>query len=310
MDLPRPISTRDARRFVTARDVTRIPAFAIGVVRSFLADDGLTWSSAMAFYLVLSIPPLLVAFGAVGHAIVGRDDVVSSILGQVAQVVPGEGPLIQQLAVARGREVAVAGVIALAWLLVSGSRVFGILVSSIEGMWDVPRQGTFVQRQVLRFLLLGIGGLLLVIGSVATAWLSPLGSSVAPDRTLLWLAGAQVLPLLLLLVGLTILYRAVPPGVAPTGAAVAGAAVATVLLRTAEFAFTEVIRSSSGWQTIYGPLASLALLLTWGLAASAAVILGAEVVILLVRPERLAKLGEGQPGDENRSPQERDRDAG
>lgn len=278
------------------------PALAVGVVRSFFADDGITWAAGMAFYLVLSIPPLLIGLGAVGHVMTSRDDLVATLVGRLTQIIPGEGAAVQQLATARGRDVAVAGLLALGWILVSGSRIFGVLTASIEGMWDVPRKGGLIERELLRFALLAGALVVLVVASLVSAWAGNLDGSASPARFAAWLVGAQLVPLALVAAALTVLYRAIPPGKARTRPALAGALVATVLLRVIEFAFIEIFAASSGWQSVYGPLAGVALLMTWALAASATIVVGAEVVILLERPERLHELGIGAPGEENRSP--------
>jgi membrane protein len=300
MDLPRPLSHGDVREAASRPRATRTPAFVVGVIRSFFADDGVTWAAGMAFYLVLSIPPLLIGVVALGDVAVGRDELVKALLGRITQVIPGEGGTVEGFAAGRGRDVAVAGVLALAWILVSGSRIFGVLTAAITGMWDVPRKGTLIQREVLRFALLVGGLVVLAVAALVSAWAGDLGPDSSPARFVGWLLGAQLVPLILVLAALTLLYLAVPPGKARVQSALAGALVATVLLRLIEFAFIEIFQASSGWQSVYGPLAGVALLMTWAIASCASIVIGAEVVILLERPDRVDQLGRGAPGEENR----------
>ncbi|HEY3524106.1 MAG TPA: YihY/virulence factor BrkB family protein [Candidatus Limnocylindrales bacterium] len=300
MDVGRTLSTDAARRAATRPRLDQVPALIVGVARAFFADDGLTWAAGMAFYLVLSIPPLLIAIAALTQAITGRHDLTTGLLDQATRVIPGEGETVQRLAQGRESGFAVAGVLAVAWLLVSGSRVFGVLVGCLTALWDMPRKGTLVERQLLRLVLLAASLVLLAVASLAGALVAdrPADSSVVGLAA--WFVGAQLVPLLLVFGALTLLYRFVPPDRAGTAAAVAGALLATILLRIVEEAFLEIVAALPGWETVYGPLAGVALLMTWALAASISVVVGAELVIVLERPERLDPDGRGAPGEENR----------
>jgi membrane protein len=309
MDLPRTVATEERRQAIAHPRLGRVASFVVNVVRSFYADDGVTWAAGMAFYLVLSIPPLLIGLSALAHVFSAGDGEVSGLLAQLSQVIPGEGGSVQQLAAGRGHDVAAAGILALAWILVSGSRVFGTLVGGITAMWDVPRKGSLIARELLRFALLAAALIALVTASLVSAVVGDLGADRSPLRFVTWLLGAQILPVVLVGALLALLYRFVPPDAARWRAALAGAIVATVLLRVVEFAFLEVFAASSGWQTVYGPLAGVALLMTWGLATATSVVLGAEVVILIQRPDRIHELGAGAPGEENRTPRRRRRNA-
>ena len=40
---------------------------------NYLDEEGLQWSGAVAFYLVLSVPPLLIAAVSIGVALIGAD---------------------------------------------------------------------------------------------------------------------------------------------------------------------------------------------------------------------------------------------
>jgi membrane protein len=309
MDLPRAVSAEGEREAIAHPRLGRIAAFVVNVVRSFYADDGVTWAAGMAFYLVLSIPPLFIGLAALAHVFSAGDGQVSRLVAQLSQVIPGEGGPVQQLAAGRGDDVAAAGILALAWILVSGSRVFGTLVGGITAMWDVPRRGSLIAREVLRFALLATALVALVVASLVSAVVGDLGQDPSPGRFVTWLVGAQLLPVVVVGGLVTLLYRFVPPDAAGWRAALSGAVVATALLRIVEFAFIEIFAASSGWQTVYGPLAGVALLMTWALATATSVVLGAEVVILIERPDRIDELGAGAPGEENRTPRRRRRNA-
>lgn len=305
MDVGGALSTDAARRAAARPRLHRLPALVVGVVRAFLADDGLTWAAGMAFYLVLSIPPLLIGIAALTQAVTGRHDLAAGLLAQATRVIPGEGETVRQLAQGRQDGFAVAGALAVGWILVSGSRVFGVLVGCLTAMWDVPRKGTLVERQLLRLGLLLASLVILAAASLAGALVADRPTDSSPLALAAWFVGAQILPLVLVFAALALLYRFVPPDAAGARAAVAGALLATTLLRVVEQAFLEIVAALPGWQTVYGPLAGVALLMTWALAASVSVILGAELVIVLERPDRLDADGRGAPGEENRGTSKR-----
>lgn len=304
VDLPDAISSRNARRAVTRPTPTRLIALVVAVVRAFLADDGLTWAAGMAFYLVLSIPPLLIGVAALTQLATGRHDLVAGLLDHVTRVIPGVGDTVERLAAGRGEDVAVTGVLALGWILVSGSRVFGVLASSLSAMWGIPKKGTLIRRELLRVALLLGGLVVLVLGALVASIVGDVRQDGSPAGFVVWLTGTQIVPLVLVAAALTGLYRLIPRGRAAWGAALAGAIVGTVLLRVVELAFVELFSASTGWQTVYGPLAGVALLMTWAFAASASVVAGAEVAIALQHSDRLDGDGRGAPGEENHSPQD------
>jgi membrane protein len=302
MDAGGALSTDAARSAAGRLRLDRLPALLLGVTRAFLADDGLTWAAGMAFYLVLSIPPLLIGIAALTQALTGRHDLAAGILDQATGVIPGEGDTVRRIAQGREHAFAVAGLLSLAWILVSGSRVFGVLVGCLTAMWEVPRKGTLVEREALRLALLVGALLVLAVAALAGALVADRPDGTSPVALGAWFVGAQIVPLALVWGALTLVYRLVPPNRAGTRAAVAGGLLAAILLRIVEQAFLEIVSASPGWQTVYGPLAGVALLMTWALAASISVVIGAELVIVLEWPDRLDADGQGQPGEENRVP--------
>ncbi|HEU4572617.1 MAG TPA: YhjD/YihY/BrkB family envelope integrity protein, partial [Candidatus Limnocylindrales bacterium] len=219
--------------------------------------------------------------------------------------IPGEGDTVRQLAQGRESGFAVEGIVALVWLLFSGSRVFGVLVGCLTAMWGLPRKGSLVERQLLRVGLLGTSLVILGIASLAGALVADRPADGSPIGLAAWFVGAQVVPFVLVAAALAALYRFVPPDRAGTRAALAGAILAAVLLRIVEQAFLEIVAVLPGWRAVYGPLGGVALLMTWALAASSSVVLGAELVILLERPDRLDADGRGAPGEENRGTSKR-----
>ncbi len=248
-------------------------------MRNFVQQEGIQWSGAVAFFLVLSIPPLLIAAFSIGIVIVGPDTARSYITDQVAQFLPARQDVIRNVVsqTIQGRGAAV--VVSLAFLLFSGSRVFAALVTVINVMWrELPDTG-FWRKQLTRLIMLvTVGGLFALAGAVDLV--IAISGDAIPDPLRVALQ-TQVLPALLATAALFLLFKFTPRNAATWRTALAGALVGMLMLRIAQAGFTAYLRSVGGFQSAYGPLAGAAILMTWALVASGAILLAAHLVAVL-----------------------------
>jgi membrane protein len=257
-------------------------AFIVGhrVLFGFIHHDGLSWAAAMAFWLVLSLPPLVIGVSSVAGAIVGREAAQELLSEQIVANLPAEGNLIRELAEREIGLTSMAGAGSLILLLFSGSRVFSAMVNAINVMWRHVEPTGLVRRELMRLVLVvAVGGTLLT--SVALQ----LGILGAADD-LGELAGILtrfVLPFVIVVLGLSVTYRVVPRARATWKTALLGAVTAAILLRVAQLIFTTLLGTVMDFETGYGPLAGVAVLMTWAVVASAVVLLGAELVATLDR---------------------------
>ena len=180
---------------------------------NFLTQEGMQWSGAVAFYLILSVPPLLVAAFSIGVAVVGEQTAGDFLNTQVKTFMSAQEQIVQQLI---GRTITSTGTalpISPAFLLFSGSRVFASLVAAIYVMWrEVPDAG-FLRRELVRMLMLFTTGVVFALAGAADLAVTFLGDVmpagvVAGVRT-------QILPLALMGAGLLALFR---HGVRPSSA--------------------------------------------------------------------------------------------
>ena len=156
-----------ARAFATP--LSRLPrrlrlAFLLGYrsVANFIRHHGVSWSAAIAFWLVLSLPPLLIALSSVGSQLLGQETVRSVLAEQVASQLPAEGWLISDIVEEEISLLSPAGLGSLVLLLFSASRVFGALITALNVMWRHVEDAPLLRRVLRRaLLLLATGGLLL-----------------------------------------------------------------------------------------------------------------------------------------------------
>lgn len=252
-------------------------------VLAFVKDSGVTWSAATAFYLVLSVPPLLIAFTSIGVAVVGEQTARQFVSERVSQFLPSGSSQLQSVVNSTVSGFGPTAIVSLSFLLVSGTRVFAALARAINQFWSHVDDAGWLRRQVSRFLLLVVVGGLLA-SSIA---LEIAAAVISKDAKLPWLVGwalrSQVLPAVLVFLGLFATYLLLPHGAARWRTAATGALVGTILLRLAQFFFTLFIRTFGNFQSAYGPLATVAILMTWALIASGAILLAAELVAVLDR---------------------------
>ncbi|HSM38055.1 MAG TPA: YihY/virulence factor BrkB family protein [Candidatus Limnocylindrales bacterium] len=252
-------------------------------VHAFIADSGTSWSAATAFYLVLSVPPRLIAFTSSAVGIAGAQAARTFVTQQVGQFLPAGSSQLKSVVDSTIVGFGPAAAISIGFLLVSGTRVFEALARAINVFWSHVDDAGWLRRQVSRGLLLVVvGGLFsLSVGlEVATAVVGR-GLHLPPIAD--WLLRSQLLPALLVFAGLLATYRLLPHNAASWRTAATGALTGTLLLRLAQAFFTLFLATFGNFRSAYGPLASIAILMSWALIASGAVLLAAELVAVLDR---------------------------
>lgn len=249
-------------------------------VAGFVRHDGLTWAGSMAFWLTLSVPPLLIGLSSVASALLGEQQAQQLLSEQVAAQLPAEGGIIRDIV---GHDIPLTSLAAagsLAFLLFSGSRVFAALVGAINAMWHHVQDDGFLRRQLMRLLLVVmVGGLLLASVLLQLGILGAREDIGLPADLL----ARYVIPALLVVIGLWVTYALIPRGRATWRTALLGAVVTAALLRVAQLAFWYLLTTTIDFSTSYGPLAGVAVLMTWAVVASAIVLIGAEFVAVLDR---------------------------
>jgi membrane protein len=261
----------------------------VGIVRrtvtNFLDQDGMQWAGAVAFYLALSVPPLLIAASSIAISMVGGEEAKEFVTRTVASFIPVQEGLIERIADETVDGIGPAALFSLVFLLFSGTRIFAALIAAIHVMWEEVEQAGFVRMQVTRgILLLGFGGLF-VIAALLDAALNLVGDGLGLDGS--WVASLkdELLPLVLMFLALFALLKLIPHKEASWRSALIGAGLGAVGLRIAYHGFGIFLEAFADFETTYGPLAGVGALMTWALVASVAILLAAHLVAVLNRPD-------------------------
>ena len=255
----------------------------------FSADHGANHAAAVAYFSLLSLPPLL---WLTGRALAGifpapdGTDGTDAILSAVAPFLPLEiEPSLRALggSLHQGGSLLAVAVPVLFWV---ASHAFSSLEIAVNVAFGTTPQRRFWLSRLKAFAGLSGGVLLLggtvVAGHVAT-WLDGYYSATGAPRALspgAHLASSSAL-LAVAFVVFTLFYKWLPRGKVAWWAAVRAAAVAVVLWEVARQVFGGLLAKSPAFGLFSGALAGIVAVLGWVYVAVAVTIYGAEVAALL-----------------------------
>ena len=258
-------------------------------LRRFSADHGANHAAAVAYFSLLSLPPLfLLAARALTLVLPASDgsDGTAAIVAAISSFVPLElAPSVEML----GRSLHQGGALvafAVPVLLWVASNAFSSLEVAVNVAFGTTPHRRFWLSRLKAFGGLSGGVLLLsgtVVASHVASWLDHYyeGTGAPPSLS----PGAHVVSSVALrlvsFVVFTMFYKWLPSGKVRWLAAGQAAAVAVVLWEGARHAFGGLLAVSPAFGLFSGALAGMVAVLGWIYVAVAVTIYGAEVAALL-----------------------------
>jgi YihY family inner membrane protein len=276
-------------------------AFALQVLRAFRANQGLLLAGAVAYYMLLSIVPLIILMVIVLSHFIGQGELLQTLSRALEWIVPGQSrALVQELAsfLAHGE---VVGWVLLATMLFFSSLAFKVLENafSVIFLHRVAER----RRHFLVSLLLPLGyivfiGAALLIGTLMFVSLLAIGGeSVAlfgrewslggPARLAIYVAGICAEILLI-----TSIYWLMPVGRLPLRHALMGGATAWLLWEIVRRALAWYFATLSQVNVVYGSLTTAIIVLLMLEIAATLLLFGAQVI---AEYERVGKPGAEAP---------------
>jgi membrane protein len=254
---------------------------AVMIAQGFVRDHLLLRATALAYFTVLSMVPLLaIAVSIVGSLGVG-EEVARLAVQQIAAGSPDAQAYILGLiekAQTSFRGLGTLGAVALFLTTVLGiSNIEGAL----NGIWGVRQSRPWTRRlpdylAVLVVAPLLLGAALSLATSLRNEWLVQRLLQI-PAFSMAWELGLSHAPTLVLAVGFAFLYGFLPnTSVRPTSAAIGGL-VAGVLVTLAQNAYLGFSIGAARAHALYGTFAQLPLLFVWIYVFWAIVLFGAEI---------------------------------
>lgn len=249
----------------------KIWRFLLLSVRKAQQDNLTQQSAALAFTTIVSLVPLLAAFSFLGARWFSRQN--ERTLQLLAELLPYSADnLTTQLEVFVGQAATVRGV-GFAVFVITSLMVFTLIESIINHIWNVPHSRPFRSR-LLSFTLLLFWGPM-VIGATYSLlfYLRQQSAFQAFNESI----PAELLPLLVTTLGLTMLYWQVPYVAVRFRSALTGGLVAAFLLEALRQGFGLYVQQARSISLIYGSFGfafffMISVQLTWWI-----VLLGTEV---------------------------------
>lgn len=275
----------------------------------FVKDDAPAHAAAVAFYLVLSLAPLLLVAVGIAGALAGRERIQQELVTQFGGLVGEEGGrLVARLLEHRGGEskgpaAAIAGV---AVLVAGASGAFAQLKAALNRIWEVqvaPTPGPwygavirFIMGRLLSFAMVLVIAFLLLASLVVSAALAGLGT---------WTSGLLPLPALamqainfiasagLIAVLFALMFKILPDAEVGWREVWLGALITSLLFSVGKH-LIGLYLGRSGVASPYGAAGSVILILLWLYYSALIVLLGAEITQVTAR--RLGKAIRPAPG--------------
>ncbi|MTJ79823.1 MAG: YihY family inner membrane protein [Telmatospirillum sp.] len=272
--------------------IRRLAALAVYVGRRFDADGAFNTASSLSYTSLLSLVPLLAIGLAILAAFPAFDNVRDSLQATVFRyVVPEVGlQLLRYVGVfvANAGKLTTAGVVG---LTISAIMVLVTIESSFNHIFRVETPRSPASRLAVYWTALTLGPLMMAASFSLWAWLAAAGGSavrVTPSPVLDLLTAA--VPVLLVMTAFSLLYRLVPNRRVAVRDAVAGGVVAGLAFAVLRSGFGFYVANARTYQSIYGAVATVPIVLFWMYLSWMVVLAGAELAAAL--PEwRLSRDG-------------------
>jgi membrane protein len=287
---------------LTVRDYR---AVFIRAAKEALDDHVTNLAAALAYYIFLAIPALLlVAVGA--FSLFAGPDAVSSIVDRLSGVIPRDAVSLVQDALLRvteqragaGVTMSVVGLLLALWSLTGAMQT---LMWALNEAYDREETRGFVKRRltglvmvVLLVLAFALAFGLLVLGPYLSGWI---GSAVGAEALVQWLWWTAQWPILLLglLLAFAIILYLGPDVDHPRWSFLTiGTSFAVVVWFAASGAFALYASRFGSYDKTWGSLGIVIIMLTWLWLSSLALLLGAEVN---AEAERSRELRRGEPAE-------------
>jgi YihY family inner membrane protein len=256
------------------------PSPLVLMVENYFKIGGAEGAAAFAYYAFFSLFPLIIMAVMVASFFADRDRAVREVIGYLKDYAPLNAEMSQGLFGIIGGVVdappGVRGVVPLIFFW-GAFRFFNVLIRAVNRAWGIQAKSWW-RLPLKNFFLLGITGVTVMLGlgvpmalRVAKKWLFSISDFVP------WVYDAVmvVVPLLVLFLGLSLLYRLAP--CRPTrfaevwSAALASAALLCIL----ESLFVVYLKTFAQLNLVYGAFGGMTALLMWIYFSGCIIILGA-----------------------------------
>jgi membrane protein len=265
----------------------------VETAKEFSNDDGMTQAAALAFYVGLSIAPMLTIAVWALQQIPGTKakDQILHVAEQVLgpQAAAPIAQLIDPASTQAQAGMTVTGLLSILFLAVSASGVFGQLQSSLNIMWNVkadPKAGgilSLIRKRLFSFGML-LTLLFLMLTSTLLSFAIEAAVNVFGGEASLIARGVNLAITFVVATGIfTLLFTYLPDVRVPWKDTLFGAALTSLLFIAGRFALAYYLGRGS-YETSYGAaVGSFVALLVWVYYTSIIIFIGTEATQVYAR---------------------------
>ena len=260
------------------------------VYRRFQDVGGFHLAASISFYALMSMIPLLfITINVLGYFIGKSHDLHEAVVGYLRTVYPMMGRTLTKEVdrVAASHELSWFSILLFLWL---ASLVFSSLEYSINTIFRTKERRHFIVTTVMSFGLVMLSGLFMALSfwsSYIPKFLESHSGYIAQTRAVVLLTHSvlvQVLPLALVFLSFTLLYKMLPNRRVRLRLAAVGGLIAAALWELAKLAFVWYITGLAN-PGVYGSLSAIVVFLLWVFYSAVILLFVAELVCLLEKGE-------------------------
>jgi membrane protein len=257
-----------------------------GTIKEWMEDDAKTYSAALAFYFVLSLPALLLFLVYIGSIFLTskqiQDNIIDNLQGSVDQsVIDMITALFENIP--DFSSLSIGALIGFLFLLWSASNIFRQLKNFLEKTWGIePAESNtikdFITDAIVSFfIVLGLGGLLvlsIIVEGVLYA-ASKLFQGLFPFSPSIAQYAGSVTSFLILVLFFMLVYRVLPDTKLDLKPSFIGSLVTVIMITIGKYAMGLYLAYSNP-TSIYGAIGSIVGLFLLLYYASIMITIGAE----------------------------------
>jgi membrane protein len=262
----------------TKTRLLKIPAVQLVVrtVQELGADDASHMAAGVSYYAILSLFPLLLGLIALFGLFLPAETIQKELFDFFERNLPGAIDVLEQNIEDIIRMRGAMGVVSLVLLFWSASAMFGAISRTINRAYDVHRDRPFLVRK-LRDIIMALGTAVLFLLSLgSTAVLSVLRITDLPELSIVADFAARFLGFFFSFAIFLLLYKFIPNTKTFWRYVWPGALLAAILFEIAKNLFILYLDQFASYESVYGSVASVIILLVWIYFSAFILILGAE----------------------------------
>jgi membrane protein len=239
----------------------------VRTIKEWLQDDAMTYSAALAFYFVLSLPALLLFSVSVGSIFLKSENIQGTILDYLDDVVDERVISMIVMLFERIPEIhslSISALIGLILLLWTASNIFRQLKNFLQKAWDIePVESNgikgYVKNTAMSFVfVIFFGGLL--VASIIIEGIIYVGSSLfhnyLPFSPVVTSYAGSIASFLILVLFFVLIYRILPDTNLDFKSVFVGSVVTVVLITIGKYA-VGLLFTYSNPASVYGAVGSI-----------------------------------------------------